>query len=1073
MASFNIDGQDALNQIKSLIAEVNNLKTAIKNISTSNVDSFDKLEQNYANLKVKVGELTNKLKYLEAILIKNSKAELDNASATNKAAVSSDKHAKSKDKEAKAIDRATKETKENTKASLSLSGTFKTLFSSISGVLGAFGIIAGVRLFGQILKDVFETTKTFDSLNFALERISGSMFAAADSQRFLLDITRSYGVELVTTTNRWIKFLAAAKQSGLSLRDTENIFRSMTKAAGVLGLKTDELTGIYLALEQMLSKGKVTTEELRRQLGERLPGAMGIMAAAIGVTIPKLDEMLKKGQVLSADVLPKFAEAVELAYDIKNVETIETLVASQNSLTAAWQLFIKNVSEGDSVVRAFFGGFLDGLTLIINQVNDAISTPAQKLEEQVLKETKILEQLLDSRSSKILSKQKGSIDEEKRLNEEAFKAKTAIARAVSAEERKEAEENYNTLINELILFNKEKDALTKKFAADNIEFARDQYDENINLQKEFNSNLQRLQNIKDNDPFKFARNKDLSVQVAFEGFEFLGKAITNVDELNKAQELLNSNVAESTARWALFKKLIEESNVVVPDDESTEKSQRNLRLIQDLTLEIQNSILKQHIAHNEEVLSSDRSSIQERLNAQEELYKNEVALAKNNQQIKFRDLDDSHKAELESLKESLNEGRLSKERYDKFVEESEKELEQKRELIFNELVSQLNEINTKQVTISIDIASDQNDISIDNVEDLFNQRIIALQNEFKAAETTADRRKEIEKELKNVIFEMGNAIIQKKIEIAKASIIGLDAESDYVKKVKRDINDLEASLKSLPPDNEDDWHKYWNGILDLVSEFSNSVGDFINSIFESRIENINAEIEAEREKYDLLIELAEGEELQQKVLRRNKEKDIKALEKKRLKEEQKQAKFRKAQAIADIAISTAQAIMSIWAQVPKFDFGISAGLLTAFVSALGAIQIGAVLAAPIPKYKEGTKGKVGKEHLGMINDGLVQEYVERKGKILTTERKNAIVKLQPGDVVYKNYKEMSEKSSVINAMTNSNRITKERYNDSFINIEDSIKNGFKNAKVNNNIKLVGFDRNYQSYKDSVLNWSKK
>ena len=36
----------------------------------------------------------------------------------------------------------------------------------------------------------------------------------------------------------------------------------MTKAAGVLGLKTDELTGIFLALEQMISKGKITTEEL-------------------------------------------------------------------------------------------------------------------------------------------------------------------------------------------------------------------------------------------------------------------------------------------------------------------------------------------------------------------------------------------------------------------------------------------------------------------------------------------------------------------------------------------------------------------------------------------------------------------------------------------------------------------------------------------------------------------------------------------------------------------------------------------------------------------------------------------
>ena len=101
-------------------------------------------------------------------------------------------------------------------------------------------------------------------------------------------LTESFGVSLVATTERWIKFKEAAQLSGLTLLQTEDIFRSMTKTSAVLGLNTDELKGIYLALEQMMSKGKVTTEELRRQLGERLPGAMGIMAKAVGVTIPNL-----------------------------------------------------------------------------------------------------------------------------------------------------------------------------------------------------------------------------------------------------------------------------------------------------------------------------------------------------------------------------------------------------------------------------------------------------------------------------------------------------------------------------------------------------------------------------------------------------------------------------------------------------------------------------------------------------------------------------------------------------------------------------------------------------------------
>ncbi len=60
--------------------------------------------------------------------------------------------------------------------------------------------------------------------------------------------------------------------------------------------------------------------------------------------------------------------------------------------------------------------------------------------------------------------------------------------------------------------------------------------------------------------------------------------------------------------------------------------------------------------------------------------------------------------------------------------------------------------------------------------------------------------------------------------------------------------------------------------------------------------------------------------------------------------------------IAQIVANTAQAIMSIWAQVPKFDFGATAGILTGVVSALGALQIATVMKTPLPTasgYEDG------------------------------------------------------------------------------------------------------------------------
>ena len=91
------------------------------------------------------------------------------------------------------------------------------------------------------------------------------------------------------------------------------------------------------------------------------------------------------------------------------------------------------------------------------------------------------------------------------------------------------------------------------------------------------------------------------------------------------------------------------------------------------------------------------------------------------------------------------------------------------------------------------------------------------------------------------------------------------------------------------------------------------------------------------------------------------------LEKKKEEIAKKQAKREKVMALASIATNTAMAIMSIWAQVPKFDFGISAGILTAFVGALGLAQAAMVLT---------TKGY----EKGFYNNSTIPVRREQDGK---------------------------------------------------------------------------------------------
>ena len=159
----------------------------------------------------------------------------------------------------------------------------------------------------------------------------------------------------------------AYASAGFTAAETQRIFGTMTKAAGVLGLKTDELTGIYLALEQMISKGKITTEELRRQLGERLPGAMDIMAKSMGVTTSELDKMMKKGEVLTKDVLPAFARQVEIAYGIESVTKVETLTAATTNLGNAWTELIAKLEGSEGGISSPLISVLNFITSIVEQ----------------------------------------------------------------------------------------------------------------------------------------------------------------------------------------------------------------------------------------------------------------------------------------------------------------------------------------------------------------------------------------------------------------------------------------------------------------------------------------------------------------------------------------------------------------------------------------------------------------------------------------------------------------------------------------------------------------------------------
>lgn len=241
---------------------------------------------------------------------------------------------------------------------------FQAMQAQILTFAAALGA-GGIGLSNLVTKFI-EVAKSTNRVTTALKNVSGSMAVFADNQRYLLDLAKKYGLEINALTGNYAKFTAAASISGMSMQEQRKIFESLSRAATAFGMSADDSNGVFLALSQMMSKGKISSEELRLQIGERLPIALQAMAKAAGTSVAGLDRLMKEGKLLSAEVLPKFADALNEM--IPNVDT-DNLETSLNRLQ---NVFTKLVNETD--IQGKYKGLIDWLTGYVKKATDNIQS---------------------------------------------------------------------------------------------------------------------------------------------------------------------------------------------------------------------------------------------------------------------------------------------------------------------------------------------------------------------------------------------------------------------------------------------------------------------------------------------------------------------------------------------------------------------------------------------------------------------------------------------------------------------------------------------------------------------------
>ncbi|TIU48985.1 MAG: hypothetical protein E5W19_15305 [Mesorhizobium sp.] len=243
--------------------------------------------------------------------------------------------------------------------------------SSVANLLRS--ALAGISAVA-LARGVYQTGSAFMNLERTLGSVASSSGEVKAQMGFLQNLTQRMPVSLDAVASSYGQFATAARLSGVSVADTQKVFEGFSTAFAAMGVGTEQQKNGFLALTQMMSKGKISAEELRQQLAEALPGATQILADSLGVSTAKLQKMMQAGAV-GSDALIKMAERLQTQFG-------PAVASAMNSSQAQIVAFQNSWTNLQKIV--FNSGFNAGLGALARQLADAMnSDPVKKFAADI------------------------------------------------------------------------------------------------------------------------------------------------------------------------------------------------------------------------------------------------------------------------------------------------------------------------------------------------------------------------------------------------------------------------------------------------------------------------------------------------------------------------------------------------------------------------------------------------------------------------------------------------------------------------------------------------------------------
>lgn len=223
---------------------------------------------------------------------------------------------------------------------------------------------------GQLRKAAGATAEyaaSLAKLRVALKGVTTDDNEYAKSLNLISKATKDFAIPQEILTKQFTKLQASVQGAGGNIEDTEIAFKGIVAAVRATGGSLQDVDSALTATAQVFSKGKVSAEELRQQIGERLPGAFSLFAASIGKTPQELDKALEGGKVSLQD-FQTFSEALFKRYG----ENAKMIASGPEAAGDRLQVVLANLNENLGALLSPIGSsFQETFITIAKAINGA------------------------------------------------------------------------------------------------------------------------------------------------------------------------------------------------------------------------------------------------------------------------------------------------------------------------------------------------------------------------------------------------------------------------------------------------------------------------------------------------------------------------------------------------------------------------------------------------------------------------------------------------------------------------------------------------------------------------------